>query len=64
MQMVVIKKPGMFNEDKQPEFKTDIAKSLSDANIQGNEDTVSDIPVVKKKHQSIINPLVIRLEQK
>ena len=49
MQMVVIKKPGMFNEDKQPEFKTDIAKSLSDANIQGNEDTVSDIPVVKKE---------------
>lgn len=47
--MVVIKKPGMFNEDKQPEFKTDIAKSLSDANIQGNEDTVSDIPVVKKE---------------
>lgn len=38
MQMVVIKKPGMFNEDKQPEFKTDIAKSLSDANIQGKED--------------------------
>jgi hypothetical protein len=49
MQMVVIKKPGMFNEDKQPEFKTDIAKSLSDVNIQGNEDTVSDIPVVKKE---------------
>ena len=49
MQMVVIKKPGMFNEDKQPEFKTDIAKSLSDVNIQGNEDTVSDIPVVKKQ---------------
>ncbi|GAA2946715.1 MULTISPECIES: hypothetical protein [Enterococcus] len=47
--MVVIKKPGMFNEDKQPEFKTDIAKSLSDVNIQGNEDTVSDIPVVKKE---------------
>lgn len=47
--MVVIKKPGMHNEDKQPEFKADIAKSLSDANIQGNEDTVSDIPVVKKE---------------
>ncbi|MDY4025836.1 MAG: hypothetical protein SOZ13_12190 [Enterococcus avium] len=47
--MAVIKKPGMFNEDKQPEFKTDIAKSLSDVNIQGNEDTVSDIPVVKKE---------------
>ncbi|MGM0111988.1 hypothetical protein [Enterococcus sp. DIV0187] len=47
--MVVIKKPGMFNEDKQSEIKTDIAKSLSDANIQGNEDTVNDIPVVKKE---------------
>ncbi|WP_270716731.1 hypothetical protein [Enterococcus raffinosus] len=47
--MVVIKKPGMFNEDKQPEVKTDIAKSLSDENIQGNEGTVSDIPVVKKE---------------
>lgn len=49
MQMVVIKKPGMFNEDKQPEFKTDIAKSPSDANIQGKKDTVNDIPAEKKE---------------
>ena len=47
--MVVIKKPGMQNEDKQLEFKADIAKSHSDANIQDNEDRVNDIPVVEKK---------------
>lgn len=49
MQMVVIKKPGMHNDNEKTEPKVDIAESVSNANPYDNEGTVCDGAVVKKE---------------